>query len=90
MLLIISLSCESKEEVNQELGYSKTLVKLDLEGSFVSTMKFLDELVHQESLTHIRDINFSGSNKAELKEQKTSSSDGKVSSNVELIIYKGI
>ena len=100
-----SFTPAEKFEDNSALGYSSIPVKLSLEGDFSETMKYLDQLVHMDSLTHLRNISFSngneetkeggdGNDQGQVTEEKKDDTkydeENRVVSSVDLIIYKGL
>ncbi len=75
------------------LEYKELPVDIQMNGTFVNTMRFMDRLVHMQNLTHMRNIQFNAPEK--VVDAQTPASSGpdaplRVSSQARLILFKGM
>lgn len=72
------------------LEYKELPVDISLSGTFANTMRFMDRLVHMQSLTHMRNIQFLAPElEADKKEAASNVGPRKVESQAKLILFKG-
>ncbi|RYF44909.1 MAG: hypothetical protein EOO38_16990, partial [Cytophagaceae bacterium] len=72
--------------------YKEVPVEIEMQGTFVDTMRFMDRLVHMQSLTHMRNIRFTATEEVQDKKKPVlaDARGRKVDSKAKLILFKGI
>ncbi len=71
---------------NTQIEYKEVPVELTVQSSFPQVMRFYDKILHMQTLTHLRAIEF---NKVEANDENAADS-GKIESRAKLILFKGL
>ncbi|MBC7660507.1 MAG: type 4a pilus biogenesis protein PilO [Chitinophagaceae bacterium] len=91
---LVNFKPGSEQMGNGSTEYKEMPVELEMRGTFVNTMRFMDRLVHMQNLTHLRNIDFKSIESTSEEEKKKTELGPpvakKLQSTAKLILFKGV